>query len=95
MKEEKTKKKEFVPSWGAIFVCLPPSLLILWFCYRAMDEILMSFLPLYFNAFISTLIYCFCLCLLLWGTMWFFRITSKRYMEIEETKKRKELEKQS
>lgn len=88
--EEKKTKKEFVPSWGAILVCAPITLVIFWMIYQAMDEILMSFLPLHCNAFVSTIIYCFFLCLLLWGTMWFFRIISKRYTEIEENVKKKE-----
>ena len=90
--KENAKKKEFLPSWGAILVCFPFTLVMFFICYLAMDEILVDWLSQHFNPFIGTLIYCIFLGLLLWGTMWFFRITSKRDTEIEEKRKKEKQE---
>ena len=91
MKEEKTKK-EFVPSWGAILICAPITLVGLWYCYRVMDDALMSVLPQHCNTFVALLIYLVCLLLLIGAAMWFFYITSKRYTEIEARRKKKQTE---
>ena len=85
---EKNEKKEFVPSWRTVAVCLPITLILLWIVYRAMDEALMNWLPIHVSSlFIALLIYCIFLVLLIGATMWFFRLIAKRYMEIETKRK--------